>query len=185
RQCMATSHVAYKQSFGFDAPPFTYADFEESDVLVFIGSNLCIAHPIMWQRVMRNRNRPEIIVVDPRKTETAMAATQHYAIAPKSDLTLLYGLANILIASGWIDRDYIRDHTNGFAEFAEFVTHFTTDAVTAATGLSAEDLWHFAQTIADGKRVSFWWTMGVNQGHEATRTAQAIINLALMTGNMG
>ncbi len=185
RQCMATSAVAYKQSFGFDAPPYTYADFEESDVLVFVGSNPCIAHPIMWQRVMRNKNQPEIIVVDPRKTETAMAATQHYAIAPKSDLTLLYGIANILIASHWIDRDYIAAHTTGFDEFAEFATHFTTDVVTAATGLSADDLWHFAQTIADGKRVSFWWTMGVNQGHESTRTAQAIINLALMTGNMG
>src|ERR1041385_417021 len=83
RQCMATAHTAYKQSFGFDAPPFTYADFEESDVLVFIGANPCIAHPIMWQRVTRNPHRPEIIVVDPRVTETAMAATQHLAIAPK------------------------------------------------------------------------------------------------------
>ena len=185
RQCMATSAVAYKQSFGFDAPPYTYADFEESDVLVFIGANPCIAHPIMWQRVMRNKHRPEIIVVDPRKTETAMAATQHYALAPKSDLTLLYGLANILIASGWIDRPFIDAHTTGFEEFAEFVTHFTTDIVSAATGLSADELWHFAQTIADGKRVSFWWTMGVNQGHESTRTAQAVINLALMTGSIG
>ena len=185
RQCMATSAVAYKESFGFDAPPYTYADFEESDVLIFIGSNPCIAHPIMWQRVMRNHHHPEIVVVDPRKTETAMAATQHYAIAPKSDLTLLYGLANILIASHWIDRPYIDAHTTGFDEFAEFVTPFTTDVVTAATGLSADKLWHFAQTIADGKRVSFWWTMGVNQGHESTRTAQAIINLALMTGNIG
>lgn len=95
RQCMATAATAYKQSFGFDAPPYTYKDFEESDVLVFVGSNLCIAHPIMWQRVCQNRNHPEIIVVDPRKTETAMAATQHYAIKPKSDLVLLYGLANI------------------------------------------------------------------------------------------
>ena len=95
RQCMATSHVAYKQSFGFDAPPFTYADFEQSDVLVFVGANPCIAHPIMWQRVMRNPNKPEIIVVDPRTTETAMAATQHFAIRPKSDLVLLYGLANL------------------------------------------------------------------------------------------
>ena len=51
RQCMATAVVAYKQSFGFDAPPYTYADFEESDVLVFVGANLCIAHPIMWERV--------------------------------------------------------------------------------------------------------------------------------------
>jgi assimilatory nitrate reductase catalytic subunit len=185
RQCMATSHVAYKQSFGFDAPPFTYADFEESDVLVFIGANPCIAHPIMWQRVMRNRHTPEIIVVDPRKTETAMAATQHYPIKPKSDLVLLYGLANILASSGWIDREFIDAHTTGYDEFAEFIAPFTTDRVCAETGLSSDELWHFAQTIADGKRVSFWWTMGVNQSHESTRTAQAIINLALMTGNIG
>jgi assimilatory nitrate reductase catalytic subunit len=71
RQCMATAATAYKQSFGFDAPPFTYQDFEESDVIVLIGSNLCIAHPIMWQRVLRNKRNPAIIVVDPRKTETA------------------------------------------------------------------------------------------------------------------
>jgi anaerobic selenocysteine-containing dehydrogenase len=185
RQCMATSHVAYKQSFGFDAPPFTYADFEESDVLVFIGANPCIAHPIMWQRVLRNRHNPEIICVDPRKTETAMASTQHYAIRPKSDLVLLYGLANILIAGGWIDRDFIQANTTGFREFAEFVTQFTTDRVSHETGLTPDELWHFAQTIRDGKRVSFWWTMGVNQSHESTRTAQAIIALALMTGNIG
>lgn len=185
RQCMASSHVAYKQSFGFDAPPFTYADFEESDVLVFIGANPCIAHPIMWQRVMRNRRNPRILVVDPRTTETAMAATQHLAIRPKSDLVLLYGLANILIASGWIDREFIDAHTTGFDEFATFVTRFTTDRVAAETGLKPEAIWDFARTIGRGKRVSFWWTMGVNQGHESTRTAQAIINLALMTGNIG
>lgn len=185
RQCMATAHVAYKQSFGFDAPPFTYADFEESDTLIFIGANPCIAHPIMWQRVMRNRHHPEIVVIDPRRTETAMAATQHYAIRPKSDLVLLYGLANLLIASDWIDRDFIDAHTAGFAEFAEFVRPFTMDRVSAETGISADALWDFTRTIANGKRVSFWWTMGINQGYESTRTAQAIINLALITGNIG
>jgi assimilatory nitrate reductase catalytic subunit len=185
RQCMATAVSAYKQSFGFDAPPYTYADFEESDVIVLIGSNLCIAHPIMWQRNMRNRHHPEVIVVDPRKTETAMAATQHYALKPKSDLVLLYGLAQILISRGWLDRGFIEGHTNGFREFSEFVARFTPEAVSNAAGLSVTDLHRFAETIYSGKRVSFWWTMGVNQGHEATRTAQAIINLALMTGNIG
>lgn len=185
RQCMATAVTAYKESFGFDAPPYTYADFEQSDVVVLIGSNLCIAHPIMWQRVVRNRNHPAIIVIDPRRTETAMAATQHVALRPKSDPSLFYGLANILIASGWIDRDYIDAHTSGFAEFSEFVTHFTTDRVSAETGVPAEEIWELARTIGQGKRVSFWWTMGVNQSHQATRTAQAIINLALITGNIG
>src|SRR2546427_9032268 len=182
---MATANVAYKQSFGFDAPPFTYADFELGDVLVFVGANPCIAHPIMWQRVLRNPNQPAIIVVDPRRTETAMNATQHLALKPKSDLILLYGVANLLIHNGWVDRKFIERATTGYAEFASFTKQFTPDKVAAATGLTVGQLYHFAETIYRGRAVSFWWTMGVNQGHEATRTAQAIINLALMTGNMG
>lgn len=185
RQCMATAVAAYKESFGFDAPPATYQDFEESDVLVFFGSNPCIAHPIMWQRVLRNQNSPEIIVVDPRKTETAMAATQHYPLAPKSDLVLLYGLAHILIRDGKIDNSFIDASTEGFDEFAEHAAKFPPEMVAQRSGLSVADLEKFAQTIGEGKKVSFWWTMGVNQGYEATRTAQAIINLALMTGNIG
>jgi anaerobic selenocysteine-containing dehydrogenase len=185
RQCMATSQVAYKQSFGFDAPPYTYADFEESDCLVFIGSNLCIAHPILWQRVLRNKKNPEVIVIDPRKTETAMSATQHLALRPKSDLTLLYGIANLLVQSGWVDYGFIQRSTTNFEAFAAFVRRFTPDKVAAETGLTVGQLFRFTETIHTRKGVSFWWTMGVNQSHEATRTAQAIINLALMTGNIG
>jgi len=186
RQCMATAVAAYKESFGFDAPPFTYADFEESDCLVFIGANPCIAHPIMWQRVLRNKRSPEIIVVDPRTTETAMAATQHYAIRPKSDLTLLYGLAHLIIRGRGLDENFIRQNTSGFDEFAAFVADHTPAKVAEETGITEARLRHFAQTIITRRpRVSFWWTMGVNQGHQATRTAQAIINLALMTGNIG
>ena len=185
RQCMASAVVAYKESFGFDAPPYTYHDLEESDVLVFVGANVCIAHPIMWQRVTRNPHRPEIIVVDPRRTETAMLATQHLALEPKSDLELFYGLAHILIAEGWIDRPYIEAHTDGFEAFAAHVAEYAPQRVSAATGLSVEALYRVARTIHEGKRVSFWWTMGVNQSHQGVRTAQSLINLALMTGNLG
>lgn len=185
RQCMATSVVAYKQSFGFDAPPYTYQDFEESDVVVLVGSNLCIAHPIMWERVMRNPHNPEIVVIDPRMTETAMQATQHLALAPKSDQSLLYGIAKILIDNNWLDDSFIEQSTSGFAEFAEYVQQFTPERVSADTGLAPEQVQRLAETIHSGKRVSFWWTMGVNQSYQGVRTAQAIINLALMTGNIG
>ncbi|MEO7413531.1 MAG: molybdopterin oxidoreductase family protein [Opitutaceae bacterium] len=185
RQCMATSHVAYKQSFGFDAPPFTYRDFEESDALIFIGANPCIAHPIMWQRVMLNTRKPEIVVIDPRRTETAMASTLHLALQPKSDLTLLYGLAHLLIARSAVKPEFIAAHTNHYEEFAGFVAEFTPARVAAETGVPEETLHRLVGIIAERERVSFWWTMGVNQGHESTRTAQAIINLALMTGNIG
>ena len=185
RQCMATSVVAYKQSFGFDSPPYTYQDFEESDVIVLVGSNLCITHPIMWQRVERNSNNPEIVVVDPRKTETAVAATQHYPIAPKSDLVFFYGLARLLLEKGYVNKKFLSEHCDGYEDFYEHIRKFTIDEVEKQSGISAEQLEKLADTIGHGQRVSLWWTMGVNQGHEAVRTAQSIINIALMTGNIG
>jgi len=185
RQCMATSAVAYKQAFGFDAPPFTYKDFEESDVIVLVGSNLCIAHPIMWERICKNQNRPTIIVIDPRKTETAMAASLHYDVRPKGDLALFYGVARELIQNGWIDRDYIAAHTSGFDEFAAHVDGFTLERTAAESGIAASAIRTLARIIHEGKRVSFWWTMGVNQSHQGVRTAQALIALSLMTKNIG
>src|SRR4051794_3783381 len=179
RQCMATSVIAYKESFGFDAPPYTYADFQESDVIVLVGSNLCIAHPIMWERIVRNPNQPEIVVIDPRLTETAMAATQHVAVRPKSDLALLNAVAHVLIERGWIDHDFVAAHTTGFDALAAGVRAFTPEQVSAETGLDAAVIEQLAETIHAGQRVSFWWTMGVNQSHQGVRTAQAIVNLAL------
>ncbi|QDU82342.1 Nitrate reductase [Polystyrenella longa] len=185
RQCMATAVVAYKQAFGFDAPPYTYQDFEESDTIVLVGSNLCIAHPIMWERVMRNPHSPEIIVLDPRMTETAMQSTMHFPINPKSDQTLLYTIANILVQNNWIDWEFVNEHTNGIHEFIEFIEPFTLERAETETGIPQRDIKQLALKIHEGKRVSFWWTMGVNQSYQGVRTAQAIINLALMTGNIG
>ncbi|SDT95450.1 nitrate reductase (quinol-dependent), catalytic subunit [Verrucomicrobium sp. GAS474] len=197
RQCMATAVAAYKESFGFDAPPFTYADFEETDVLFLVGSNLCIAHPILWQRIVRNRRGVQVIVVDPRRTETATAAAalspdpalSHLAIRPKSDLLLFHGLARLVVEGGGVDAPFVAAHTEGFDDFAAFLADpaYAAEAVAAGTGLPVETLRTLAALIGkgSGKRVSFWWTMGVNQGHEATRTAQALINLALLTGNIG
>ena len=185
RQCMATAVVAYKQAFGFDAPPYTYRDFEQSDVIVLVGSNLCIAHPIMWERVLRNPHHPAIVVIDPRVTETAMQASQHLALRPKSDQALFYGLAHLLIERGWIDRGYIKAHTRGFEEYSAAVAPFTIQRTSADTGLPPADIERLAATIHAGQRVSFWWTMGVNQSYQGVRTAQSIINLALITGNIG
>ncbi|MEX2382471.1 MAG: molybdopterin-dependent oxidoreductase, partial [Opitutales bacterium] len=185
RQCMATAVAAYKESFGFDSPPYTYADFEESDVIILIGSNLCIAHPILWQRILNNRRSPEIIVIDPRTTETAMAGTRHYPIQPKSDLVFFYALAHQLLWDGAVDREFIARSTNDFDSFETFLADYTPERAAAASGIEASRILDLARLIGSGGRVSFWWTMGVNQSYEGTRVAQSIINLALMTGNIG
>lgn len=184
RQCMATSVVAHKQSFGFDAPPYTIKDAELSDTIIFIGSNPVIAHPVLWARIKKNKDA-KIIVIDPRKSETGEVADEWIDIKPKGDLTFLYTLANILIENDWIDKDYIEKHSEGFEEFKAHVSKFTPENSFEKTGISKERILNLAQTIHNGNRVSFWWTMGVNQSYEGVRTAQAIINLAVMTGNIG
>jgi assimilatory nitrate reductase catalytic subunit len=182
---MATAVVAYKQAFGFDAPPYSYADLEASDVLIFVGANPCVAHPVLWGRVCDNPNDPAIVVIDPRRTETAMASTHHLAVRPKSDLTLFYGLTRLLIERGWIDREFIAAHTTGFAELAAHVERFSLSHTAEVTGLPTAAIERLAELIHGGERVSLWWTMGVNQSHEGVRLAQAIINVALITGHIG
>ena len=185
RQCMATSVVAYKQSFGFDAPPYTYADFEESDTLVFIGANPAIAHPIMWQRVMRNKRNPDIVVIDPRRTETAQVTTRHVPLTPKSDLSLLYALAHCIVRDDRLDYDSL-ENTEGFEDFKEFLKDYSPEVVAPKCGQTVAEIESLARLVSEpGKRISWWWTMGVNQSYEGVRTAQAIINLQLMTGNIG
>lgn len=186
RLCMATAVVAHKQSYGFDAPGFTLNDLELSDTIIFIGSNPVVAHPILWGRVLKNPNPDKkVIVIDPRRSETAMNADHWYGLKWRSDLLLLYTVANQLIEKDYLDHDFIANHTEKFEDFKEFVKAYTLERGVEGTGLSKEQILELVELIHNGKKISFWWTMGVNQGYEAVRTAQAIINLALMTGNIG
>lgn len=185
RQCMATAAVSYKQSLGFDAPPFTYKDAEESDLMIFVGANPAIAHPILWQRIKASPRQPVVVVIDPRYTETAKEAAIHLAIRPKSDLSLLYGLARELSDMGRIDRVFVDAHTEGFEEFEKHLQNYSVERASRESEIPEETLREVARLIADKERVSFWWTMGVNQSHQGVRTAQAMMNICLMTGNIG
>ena len=187
RQCMATSVVAYKEAFGFDAPPYTYADFEASDVIVLVGSNLCIAHPIMWERIMRNPHRPrDRRRRSPRAPRRRWPPRSTSPLRPKSDLVLLYGLAHLLIERG-VDRPRLRRRAHhGLRRLRARTSTASRPTRGEATGVPLDAARARSPTPShDGERVSFWWTMGVNQSHQAVRTAQALINLALMTGNIG
>ncbi|WP_047394205.1 molybdopterin oxidoreductase family protein [Cetobacterium sp. ZOR0034] len=184
RLCMATSVVAHKQSFGFDAPPYTLNDFELSDTIIFTGANPVVAHPIIWDRVRKNKNK-KVIVIDIRKSETAMNADYFFCIKPKSDLVLYYTIANYLIEKNWIDNSYIENFSENFEDFKKHVSKFSIDDIEETVGITKDQFITLATLIHEGDAVSFWWTMGINQSYQAVRTAQGIINLAVMTGNIG
>lgn len=109
--CMASAVSGYKLSFGSDGPPGAYADMETADVILLIGANIADNHPILCQRLERNRLRGSegnpattVIVVDPRVTKTAMMADIHLPVKPRSDIALLNGIAHVLIQENLIDR---------------------------------------------------------------------------------
>jgi len=145
----------------------------------------CIAHPILWERVLRNRHRPEIIVVDPRRTETAMQSTQHFAIAPKSDPRVFLRFGAYPIDQDWVGPRLRRCTHERFEEFAAFVAEFTPERVAAVTGVGVERLHALARTLHERKRVSFSVDDGSQPEPPGCSHAQSLINLALMTGNMG
>ncbi len=130
---------------------------------------------------MRNPHQPEIVVIDPRATETAMQATLHLAPQPKSDLTLLYAVARLLIERDWIDREFIAAHTQRLrcsSPSSSKPIRLDTRGRRNRPGARV-DRAVGSHLFTRASRVSFWWTMGVNQSHQGVRTAQAIINLAL------
>jgi len=182
--CMASAVSGYKLSFGSDGPPGTYADLETADVILLIGANIADNHPILCERLQRNRRRT-LIVVDPRVTKTAMMADIHLPVKPRSDIALLNGIAHILIRDGLVDDNYIAAHTEGFIEFADFVSAFTPEHTAGITGLSVSTIVQVAHLYGNAKAAFIGWTMGVNHSTQGAVTVTAINNLALITGNIG
>lgn len=182
--CMASAVSGYKLSFGSDGPPGAYADLEHADVILLIGANIADNHPILCQRLDRNKNCT-LIVIDPRVTKTAMMADLHLPITPRSDIALLNGIAHILIREGLTDRNYIAQHTTGYEEFATFVSEYTPDRVAATTGIPEETLIRTALLYGHAKAAFIGWTMGVNHSTQGAVTVATINNLALITGNVG
>jgi len=182
--CMASAVSGYKLSFGSDGPPGSYADLETADVILLIGANIADNHPILCNRLDRNKHRT-LIVVDPRVSKTAMMADVHLPVKPRSDIALVNGIAHILIRDELIDREYIEHHTNGFEELASFVSTFTPEHVSEVTGLSTTQIEQVATLYGRAKAAFIGWTMGVNHSTQGAVTVAAINNLALITGNIG
>lgn len=182
--CMSTAVSGYKRSFGSDGPPGAYEDLTRADVVLLIGANIAENHPILCQHLDANRAKT-LIVADPRVTKTAMMADIYLPVRPRSDLALVNGIAHILIRDGLVDREYIRQHTNGFDELSRCVEKYNPECVAEITGLSPELVQRIAYLYGNAKAAFIGWTMGVNHSSKGTDTVNAINNLALLTGNVG
>ncbi|NJK45095.1 MAG: molybdopterin-dependent oxidoreductase [Pleurocapsa sp. SU_196_0] len=184
RQCMATSVVSYKESFGFDAPPYSYADFEESDVLVFVGANPCIAHPIMWERVCKNPHKPEIIVLDPRRTETAAVADEHHFVRPGSDAVLLLAMLNTLFAENLVRLGHLESVTDGLEAVRTAAQHFTPEVAARHTGIEADTIRQLTRDFAAADGAVAYGRIGLSVQHFGGLCQWLVYLLNTLTGNL-
>ncbi len=188
RLCMSSAVSGYAKSFGSDGPPCCYEDLDITDCLFAIGTNTAECHPIIFNRFRKHHKKNphvKLIVVDPRRTQTAAVADLHLAIQPGTDVDLLNGIAHLLLKWEKCDREFIEQHTNGFAEFAEITQLYTPEFVARRCGINADDLELAAKYWAESSRVLSIWSMGVNQSTQGTAKVQCIINLHLLTAQIG
>ncbi|WP_405134540.1 molybdopterin-dependent oxidoreductase [Nocardia sp. NBC_01388] len=183
RLCMASAATGYKQSFGADGPPGSYEDLDHADLFFVIGANMADCHPILLLRMAgRLKAGAKLIVVDPRRTETAKKADLFLQIRPGTDLALLNGLLHLLVENGDIDTEFIAEHTQGWAAMPEFLAEYAPAQVAEMTGLAEDDIRTAAEWIGAAGEWMSLWTMGVNQSTHGTWTTNAIINMHLATG---
>src|SRR5579871_2907887 len=189
RLCMASSVAGHRRAFGADTVPGVYEDLDEADLLVLVGSNAAWCHPVLFQRMVANKQRrgARIVVIDPRKTDTSEDADLFLGVKPGTDTALFSGLLVHLADNGALDRDYIERYTSGFDE-ALARGRSIAGSVTAtalATGLAEPDVAAFFQLFAATPRVVTLYSQGVNQSAQGTDKVNAIINCHLATGRIG
>ncbi|MFM2062654.1 MAG: hypothetical protein RLZZ507_2324 [Cyanobacteriota bacterium] len=188
RLCMSSAVSGYIQSFGSDGPPCCYDDLELTDCAFLIGTNTAECHPIIFNRLAKyhkKNHHVKMVVVDPRRTPTAEAADLHLAIRPGTDIDLLNGIAHLFMKWNYLDTAFIDQYTSNFSDYIEVIRHYSPDIVASQCGISIEDLETAAKYWSQAKSVLSLWSMGVNQSTEGTAKVRTIINLHLMTGQVG
>ncbi|WP_168407886.1 nitrate reductase [Acinetobacter indicus] len=188
RLCMSSAVAAHKRAFGEDLVPASYADFEQTEMVVLVGSNTAWCHPVLYQRMMQAKEQRNlfVVVVDPRFTATCEAADLHLPIMLGQDVALFNGLLQYLQQNGHQDHNFTAAYTEGLQQALEAsAAEQQLENVAARTGISAEKLQLFFEKFAQTDKVMTLFSMGVNQSSQGVNKANSIINCHLLTGKIG
>lgn len=188
RLCMSSAVVGYKMSLGEDSVPVSYEDIELADCFFVAGANPAWCHPILFRRIEERRKADpnvKLIVVDPRRTESCEEADIHFQINPGTDIFLFHAIARVLVEKDWIDSDFIENHTEGFEEFRAKVFETSLEDLAERCGVPTSDIQKCAEIISESKGFLTLWAMGLNQSVIGVNKNVALINLSLITGQIG
>ena len=179
RLCMASAVAAHSRAFGEDVVPVSYSDLDETDLVLLVGSNTAWCHPVTWQRIEQARERrgTKIVVIDPRRTETAQQADLHIPVAPDGDVALFNSLLFEMFRRGLLDEAFLAEH-------CDVPGGFWQQLKPAPSGISDEIFSVLANLLAANPRMITLFSQGANQSVSGTDKGNAIINLHLALGRI-
>ncbi|WP_434037769.1 molybdopterin-dependent oxidoreductase [Formosa sp. 4Alg 33] len=188
RLCMSSAVVGYKKTFGEDSVPISYADIELADCFLITGANPAWCHPILFRRIEQHKEQNpnvKILVVDPRKTDSANFADVHLQILPGTDVILYNAIGRRLIERRMIDKGFIKNHTENFEKYKKQVLSTSLSDAAKWCGITVDEIKKAAQIIGQSKAFISMWAMGLNQSAIGTHKNYALLNLSLITGQVG
>jgi assimilatory nitrate reductase catalytic subunit len=188
RLCMSSAVAGYKMTLGADAPPACYADIDAADCLFIAGSNTAYAHPVLFRRIEAAKQaRPDlkIVVVDPRRTDTAAAADLFLPILPGTDVALYSAMLHVMLWEGLCDERFIAAHTAGFDALKDTVREYTPEVAAGICGVNAADIVQAAVWFGGASATLSLYCQGLNQSSHGSDNNAALINLHLASGHIG
>lgn len=197
RLCMASAVGGYLTSLGADEPAGTYADIEKAELFMLVGSNTAEAHPILFERIMRHKNKNpnvKIVIIDPRKTPTDQVADLHLFPRPGFDLAIFNAISQVLIEEGYADKAFVDAHVfikdnkknkHSWEEYKKFLADYTPEKAEKISGVPANDIIKAARLFGKAKTAMSMWTMGLNQRKRGVWANNLVTNWHLLTGKIG
>ena len=188
RLCMASAVAGHGRAFGEDVVPANYDDLEAADLIVLVGSNTAWCHPVVYQRIMaaRAERGTKLVVIDPRRTETADEADLHLAIRPGSDVALMNGLLAWCRDHDALDANFLASSVNTPEDFWDNLGEGSDLwSVARVCDVPPADLRRFYELFTAHPRTVTLFSQGVNQAQRGTDQVNAILNLHLATGRIG
>ncbi|MCS6892079.1 MAG: formate dehydrogenase subunit alpha [Rhodovarius sp.] len=187
RICHSTTVAGVANTWGYGAQTNSYNDIRNSKTMIIMGGNPAEAHPVSLQHVLagKEKNRANLIVIDPRYTRTAAHATEYVRIRPGTDIPVIWGILWHIFENGWEDKEFIRQRVYGMDDVRREVAKWNPAEVERVTGVPGAQLRRVAEMFAKERPSTLIWCMGATQKTVGTANVRAFSILLLATGNVG
>jgi assimilatory nitrate reductase catalytic subunit len=187
RFCMSSAAAANLKAFGLDRGlPFPLEDIAHTGAILLVGSNVAETMPPVMQHFSAQQDRGgHLIVVDPRATPTARAATLHLQPLPGTDLALANGLLHLAGLMGYVDTDFVAERTTGYADVSRVVARYWPERVERITGVPEPKMREAVRLLGEAPTAMVLSARGAEQHSKGTDTTLALINLTLALGKAG